>query len=1317
MLQSDDNGKPERAGSVAANAGDLSRDAEALRTSELQQRLISQVITAFSFAYQIGPDRSIKLEWSTDGVEDVLGFSESEIRGLVSFRSRIHPDDRKQHQATLDRVLAGQQQTVEFRFLTKSGEQCWLQSLSQPEWSPAENRVIRIVGATQDITDRKRTEDELRNESERLKLALDVACLGEWEWDFATNKVRSNERLIAMFGGPEAKALSEELEFRNFIHPEDTPAVENAIQSAINGDDHYHANFRVIWLDGSIHWLEGRGSVFRNAEGRPLRMVGVTVDITDRRNNERRIQTYATLAHALNKADTVQEASRWITNVADELIGWDAAVMILFNVDTGLCRSVMNVDLMDGVKQNVLSAFNDKPPSARMRKTIEQGAELILRSTPSESGDELSTFGDTTRRSASLMFVPVRDGKTTVGMLSIQSYRQNAYTPDDLAALQSLADECAAALARIRSRKIQKETQERLRASLENTPNVCVQWFDDQGRVLYWNPASESVFGWKSAEAIGKTLDQLILNDARTKWFLDQIKTINVGGRFIGPVEFEFKRRNGNMGVCLSTLFAIPAPEGGRHFVCMAVDITARKESEVENARITSLLHATVESSADGLLVVDLDNKVTLYNQRFAELWHIPKELLALNDDAALLNFVPTQLADPETFLNGVRELYARPDAESFDTLLFKDGRSFERYSHPQKIGDQIIGRVWNFRDVTERKRLESSLRLTQFSVDRAADAVFWVAPDSKILYVNDAACRTLGWSREEMVGRTVPEIDVNFPASAWPAHWEELRQRKSFTFESGHLKKDGSSIMTELTVNYIEFEGREYNCAIMRDITARKQAEEALQMMRFSVDHAGDSVFWISREGRILYANDVGWASRGYTREELLGMTVFDLDPDFQPEVWKPHWQDLKQRGTITLETRHRAKDGRLFPVEVTANYVSIGGQEFNFASLRDITARKQAESALRASEQQFAALVNNIDGIVWEVDVETMSLTFVSFQAERILGYPPKAWLENKNFWRDHIHPDDRNQAVDYSLIQTQLGQSHDFEYRMIAADGRIVWMRDLVVVTLKDGKPVGLHGIMVDITKQKQSELVAAESTQRLQLISRQLIELQEAERRHLARELHDEVGQTLTATKIILEGIKHQTAPVPLAGAMQKSTAADSTPLLTNAVNHVDHLLKIVRNLSLNLRPPMLDDFGLVSALRWLLDQHNKNTGRIVELDAEYEVEHPDSTIETACFRTAQEALTNVTRYSNAKKVSVHLHTDADGIHLVVKDDGIGFNVTAALSHARKGGSLGLINMQERAGIVGGHMEIISAPGKGTEIRARFPLAMQPVNITS
>jgi two-component system cell cycle sensor histidine kinase/response regulator CckA len=156
-----------------------------------------------------------------------------------------------------------------------------------------------------------------------------------------------------------------------------------------------------------------------------------------------------------------------------------------------------------------------------------------------------------------------------------------------------------------------------------------------------------------------------------------------------------------------------------------------------------------------------------------------------------------------------------------------------------ETLADQIAVAIENARlyealqqELTERKRAEEALQFTQFSIDRAGDAAFWMGSDAHFLYVNDAACRALGYSREELLSMTVHDIDPDFPEEVWPEHWRDVEQRGSFAFESHHRTKDGRVFPVEITVNYLKFKGREYNCAFARDITERKRAERLLQTL-----------------------------------------------------------------------------------------------------------------------------------------------------------------------------------------------------------------------------------------------------------------------------------------------------------------------------------------------------------------------------------------------------------------------------------------------------------------------------------------------------
>jgi len=204
------------------------------------------------------------------------------------------------------------------------------------------------------------------------------------------------------------------------------------------------------------------------------------------------------------------------------------------------------------------------------------------------------------------------------------------------------------------------------------------------------------------------------------------------------------------------------------------------------------------------------------------------------------------------------------------------------------------------------------------------------------------------------------------------------------------------------------------------------------------------------------------------------------------------------------------------------------------------------------------------------------------------------------------------------------------------------------------------------------------------------------VQETERRHLARKLHDEVGQALAAAEMNLQALLESPDPDAL------------TPRLKETLLLIEGVQEQVHDLSLNLRPSMLDDLGLEPALRWYMDRQAALAGLQAEVRADPLEQRLDPMIETECFRVAQEALTNVVKHAKARTVTVELTRNEEQLHLSVRDDGVGFDVTSVREQAVRGASLGLLSMEERATLAGGGLQYHATPGQGTEVHAWFPL---------
>jgi two-component system sensor histidine kinase UhpB len=264
-------------------------------------------------------------------------------------------------------------------------------------------------------------------------------------------------------------------------------------------------------------------------------------------------------------------------------------------------------------------------------------------------------------------------------------------------------------------------------------------------------------------------------------------------------------------------------------------------------------------------------------------------------------------------------------------------------------------------------------------------------------------------------------------------------------------------------------------------------------------------------------------------------------------------------------------------------------------------------------------------------------------------------------------------------------------DIEFRVVWPDGSVHWIFGrATVIRDRAGRPLRAYGTNAEITERKRAGEELGRRAQQLEVLSRKLIEAQEAERRAVARELHDDFGQVLSALRMNLRRLEREDP---------------------ESIALVDGAIARMRDLAQALRPPMLDELGLEAALREYMKREARRGGLAVRLVLARLKQRPPAVIEITCFRIAQEALNNVIRHAQAHLVEVELDTVNGELQLVLRDDGRGFDVSAARERAIQGGSQGLLNMQERVALAAGHLEIDSTPGRGACVRARFPLRAQ------
>ena len=377
-----------------------------------------------------------------------------------------------------------------------------------------------------------------------------------------------------------------------------------------------------------------------------------------------------------------------------------------------------------------------------------------------------------------------------------------------------------------------------------------------------------------------------------------------------------------------------------------------------------------------GIAISDLTGNLLYVNRWFADL-HGYQERELIGKSLSVLHS-PEQMIQVNSFLEELRTTGHFENKEVWHQR--KDNSIF-----PTRMSAVIISDVngeplylsTTLSDISKEKAAEEEILKFRTIADRANYGIVITDPEADILYVNDWFAEMFGYFREELIGKSIVDL--------YPPPLADFADLKRRLFEQNSLeledlnatRKDGSIFPTGANLQILfDNDGTPlYVSGIVVDITEQKKAEQELEITRYSIENATDEVYWVQRDGRFFNVNNEACRMLGYTREELLNLSVFDVDPDFSADDWETHWQNISKTKNVKMESHHRTKDGRLYPVELSANYLKYGDFEFNCAFAHDITARNQAEEALRRSEEQLRLKLDSILSPDYTVEEEEFS------------------------------------------------------------------------------------------------------------------------------------------------------------------------------------------------------------------------------------------------------------------------------------------------------------------------------------------------------
>lgn len=762
-------------------------------------------------------------------------------------------------------------------------------------------------------------------------------------------------------------------------------------------------------------------------------------------------------------------------------------------------------------------------------------------------------------------------------------------------------------------------------------------------------------------------------------------------------------------GVTLFSIVTIIVMASVGWYTAIALNKREAEQRKTQQALLDSKdeINAIFMNAPDAIVVIDREGKIVKWNPESERLFGWKnEEVMGLNLSDVV---IPPELK--EAHRKGLQRYTSPAESKIVGHTveiwgIRKDGTPVDvalRIS-PFTLNDKsyFIGFV---RDITEKKQIEKKLQ--QFNeelshqvtektkemveiLERITDGFIALDKDFRYKYVNQKVAELTHKDPASLIGRNVWEVFPDAVGTDTYHAFTKAMQEQAYTTNTDHFEP------LELWQENHIYPSPNGLSVFIRDISERKRAEQEIIRMRSLAETLIDSLpgvfYFYDDTGKFIRWNRQFEEVTGYTYEEVAQMHPSQFFEGADREHITNRITQVFETGTGDAEACFTTKTGERIPYYFKAVRMEYDGKQCLLGTGIDMTEKRRAEDELKQSEQKYRLLFHSNPMPMWMLSLPEYKIIEANEATLRQYAYTREEFLALDIF---KLRPDEDQEKLQRYTNRNFRGIHYAGVWRHQKKDGTIIYVDVTTFDTYYEGLPVRLV-LAIDVTEQHLAEERLKQSYESIRELTDHLNNVREEERMHIAREIHDELGQLLTVLKMDVSWLNKKLSPDP--GPVKEK--------ITDLLLLIDTTVKTVRRIASELRPSLLDDLGLVAAMEWHFEEFQKRSG--IEGTAtlpEEEIPLPDA-LKIGLFRIFQESLTNVARHSGAKNVAVSLHKNENQLILIIRDNGIGFDVVQ-----NKKKTLGLIGMRERAEGMGGEYQIDGQSGKGTTVQISVPMDKQ------